>query len=229
MGALALTDFRDEIKNGLQRTNIGDTQLDRWINMSAKEIFYSFKFREAEANTTFVTIQADYDYTIGSGLNINVTDFRIIHEEGLWVELPDTERRELLIEVRERWLEKVTLEAASEAPPTHYHKYGNQIYLRPVPDTTILTIRFHYWKKMTELALDADVTPLDEDWDEAVLLGTLYRGYRYFGEEQRMVNRRNEQLGIIRSRSLEIDLEPFPEGGISLPGPDDTEASLGRP
>lgn len=228
MGILTLVDYRDELKSGLQRSDLADTQLDRWINMTLQEVAYSFKFREFEGDVTFNTIQADFDYTIGTGLNIDISDFRAIHEEGIWIELPDTERKELLIEVRERWLENVVLEAASEAVPTHYHKYGSQVYLRPVPDVTALTLRFHYWKRAAVLIAGADVSPLLEDWDEALLLGALSKGYRYFSEEQRMINRRNEFLSLVRSRVLETDLEPFPEGGISLPAPTDTEASLGR-
>ena len=228
MGALKLSEFHDEISSGLQRTNLTNDQMTRWVNMTLREIIYAFKFREFETSVTFAGIQGDYDYTIGSGLNINITDFRAIHEEGIWVELPDTERKELLIETRERWLEIVTLEAAAEGIPTHYHKFGSEIFLRPVPDAVARTFRLHYWKSLVKLSGDNDVTPIFEDWDEAVLLGSLARGYRYYGEEQRMVNRRNEMLGYIRSRALEIDLEPFPEGGISLPGITDTEASLAR-
>lgn len=226
MGLLTLANFRTQIEDELNRSSVGNTKLDRWLNAAYLEVLHGFKFHELEGSQTFLTVDGTHTYAIGATLAIDISDFRALHDEGLWVQSPTDNIKQILPETRDSWLEKIDLDIASTAEPTHFHKFGDTIYLRPVPDTTILTILVHYWKSGVKLAADGDVTILDSDWDDILAVGAIARGFRNFGEESRKVNARNEFLSMIRTRSLEIDVEPFPEGGISLPAPTDTEAVL---
>lgn len=232
MGVLTLQEYRDELggaggeAGALQRSGISNTLLDRWINRAMREVGYAFKFHESEATKQWVTVAGQTSYTIGNGLNINVADFWYVME--LRKSLPVDRIGRVLPETRSRYLKNVGDVTDSETwgDPNRYHKYGNRIFLRPVPDTTLVTVDMDYAKNLVPLAVAGDVTPFQEDWDEIVSVGALYRGFRHFGEYDRYINVRNDFLGLVRSRKTEIELEEFPEGGISPLGPTDTEDDL---
>jgi len=229
MGLLTLTDFRSEVAQGLQRgsvSTIGEAKLDRWINDAIREFAYAFNFRELEAKVDFVTVNGQYEYTVGT--DILATGFRAIHDLGLRKRLPADRLGRVLPEARSTWLKKVgdVTDTTTHGDPKYYHKYGGVVTLRPVPDSTLVTIIFHYWKRITKLTAVGDVSQFDEDWDEVIKVGAQYRALRDYGEHDRYVNLRNDFLGMVRSRVLELDLEEFPEGSIHPVGPNDSEDDL---
>ena len=238
MGVMTLLDFQTDLISSLQRTPT-NPQLTRWINQALKEFGYAFRFHELESLTTFLTVQGKNTYVIGSGQDINVSDLRYIEElrktaPGITASNPRIGR--ILPETRSAYLKGVGDTAATtlQGEPLWYHKFGATVYLRPIPDATVTTIELDYYKTITSFVNPTDVSPLHEDWDEAIFLGALYRGFRSFGEYDRWLNIRNEFLTIIRSRQTEFELEEFPEGGISAEtGRSDTtlrsESSTSRP
>lgn len=213
MGLLTLAEFRSEVEGGLQRNNIPSTRTNRWINQALREFGYAFKFHELETSTAFVTVSAQSIYGIGS--DIAITNFRAVDE--LRRTAPEDRLGRIVPETRSQYNLKIgdINNVDSYNNPTHYHRWANNIYFRPIPDATAVTIIMDYFKSITSLTLDAHLSPFHEDWDEAIITGALYRGFRYFGEYDRYQNVRNDFLGIVRSRSSEMELEEFPEGSIN--------------
>ena len=224
MGQITLAEFRDEIAGSVQKneSDIGSTLLDRWIHRAMYEFGYKFPFRELEGLTTFDTVQAQSEYTIASGSDINISDFRAIRDEGIYK--TTTERTGKLIpETRDRWLKNTDLiSVEAQGNIRYYHKYGGSIFVRPVPDATIVSSIFHYYIRIATLA-DGEVSVFGDEWDEAILLGGQYRALRHAGDLDRYKLIRNDYLAAVRSRSIEQDLEEFPEGGID---PAHTEEDL---
>lgn len=225
MGVLMLSDYRADLDAGLQQA-VSNTYKDRWVNQALKEFGYAFKFHELEVIKQFVTIANQIGFAIGAGLDIAVTDFRYIEE--LRKVAPKERLGHIIPETRSRYLMKIgdTTDTTQYGNPKYYHKYGNKIYFRPIPDATLVTIDLQYFKSITGFVAAGDTSPFHEDWDEVIYLGALYRGFRHFGEFDRYQNIRNDFLGIVRSRQTEFELEEFPEGGVNPLGPTDTEDSL---
>lgn len=212
MGIMTLGEFRTDVAEGLQRGSadaIGVPRVDRWIYNAMVEFAYALKMRELEA---------DEEQIILAGTNELVfpADFRFMHDNG--VELFGTERFEgrLIPETRAQYLQRLRTVGGFNrtGAPRFYHVYGPRFLVRPVTDANY-NVLVHYWKKLPLLVDDDDVSIFGEDWDDIILTGALYRGFRHFNEFDRYQNVRNDFLGLIRSRKMAEDLEEFPEGGIS--------------
>lgn len=227
MGLLTLQELRGEVN--LQRS-VGNTLKDRWINQALKEFGYAFKFHELEASAQFQTVDAQFEYEIGSGLDVDISDFRYV-EELRRVDSVSGDRStgRILPETRSKFILHIgdTSITTSHGNPKYYHRWRNALVLRPVPDSDLVTLEMDYYKTITALGADGDKSPFHEDWDEAIITGALYRGFRHFGEFDRYQNVRNDFLGLVRSRQLEYDLEEFPEGSID-PNPESEEELSSR-
>jgi len=221
MGTMTLADFQIEIAGPLGRSALlnggADASLSkRWCNFAMQEFGYGLKFRQLIAtDNTLVTV---------AGVEtINLpTDFRFVHEDGILVTAPETRVGKLIPESRNQFLlKRGFIQTSSRSQPRYYHIYPTAtkpdgvLVLRPVPDSTVETLLLHYWKKITLLSGSADVSPFPDEWDDVLLTGAIYRGFRYYGEFDRYQNVRNDYLAILKSRTTENQLEEFPIGGIS--------------
>lgn len=211
MGDMTLTDFRADVTSAVARGTIGTGNLDRWINQGLWEFAHAFKFKELQKVVTYTLIQ---------GINTLVlpADFRALNDEGgIVITSPESRLGELTPETRRSYLKNINLlNAGFQTAAARYHTYGKAIYIRPVPDSTSTDVQLHYWGKAAKFTTALQVSEFDEDWDDVIFTGALYRAYRWFGEFNRYQNVRNDFLGMVRSRIMDEDLEPFPEGGISL-------------
>lgn len=228
MGTRTLTTFQAELQGAVQRTITDTAQMTRWLNDSVREFAYAFKFPELESSVSFNTVDGTYEYAIGSGLAVDIANFRALHELGLRKMSPLERKGRLIPETREQFLLRTDLtESTSRGDPMYYHRFRRSIFLRPVPDSTVVAVLAHVWLSVTPMSLPASTTQFHEDWDEIVLLGAMYRAFRHYGEHNQYINIRNDFLGMIRSRVMELDLEQFPEGGINpITGPDASESDL---
>lgn len=225
MGTQTLQQYRDDLgattPGMLQRSNIGVTLIDKWVNQALREFGYAFKFHELEASIAFNTLLGVPSYDLVT--LIQVTDFRYVDE--LWITDPDTG---VITRVRPETRTKyrknlgVPTDTGTYGLPRWYHRHAGEIFLRPTPDK-VYNVSMDYYKTIEPLDSDGSVSPFHEDWDEAILVGALYRGFRHFGEFDRYQNVRNDFLALVRSRQSEYELEEFPEGGISPLGPHDTQ------
>lgn len=211
MGVMTLSEFRSDVASGLQRGTpdaIGKPLVDRWIFNAMVEFGYAFKFRQLEGlnEQTLLTDTSAVVFPL---------DFRMMHENG--IELVGTSRFEgaLVPETRAQYIRALRTVAGDVRPgrPYYYHIFADEFRVRPVADADY-TLVVHYWKRLQPLVDDDDVSIFEADWDDAILLGAKYRGFRHFNEFDRYQNVRNDFLGVVRSRLLEEDLEEFPEGGV---------------
>lgn len=209
MGVKTLAQFQNTLALALGRTIDPTLTLD-WINNALFEFGYAFKFPELQAKTTLVTIQGTDAYNLPA-------DFRAFDETGVLATTPQNRVGGILAkESRSNYLRAFRFVAAnSQGPARSYHRYQNQIVFRPIPDSTVTTFQYDYWKRITPLAAPGDVSVFQDDWDDVIFRGALYRGHMNYGEHDRMMNIFQMFLGLIRSRVMQEDLEEFPEGGIS--------------
>lgn len=215
MGTFTLADFHDELVGVLGRPSLSTTKTYRYVNLSYKEIAYALKFAELQAIGSFPTVSGTQSYDLATA----AADFRMLNEEGLRKTAPSDRLGRLIKETRTQYLRALGDSSNSETygTPRWYHRFGKStVYFRPIPDDTIVTVEFDYWKKVTTLANPADVTLLSEDWDAAILAGAIAWGFRGQGEQDKYVNARNDFLGLVRSRALEDDVEEFPQGILNL-------------
>lgn len=210
MGTQKLSEFQSDIRSALGRPTADVTQINRWVFNSMVEFGYAFKFPELIATAYIDTVDGQDVYTLP-------TNFRAFTDNGLWVGSPEDRTGGILeVETRTNYLRYFRFPTtSSRGRVTNYHRFGNNIVLRPVPDTTVTRVYFDYWKRITPLADANDVSPFNDDWDDVIFRGALYRGHLNFGEHDRVINVFNLFLGLIRSRVMAEDLEEFPEGGIS--------------
>jgi hypothetical protein len=209
MGIMTLQNFRDDLQDALTRSP-DPARLDRWINNSILEVAYAFQFPELEAVGTFDTVAGQVAYNMPA-------DFRMMHENGVRRTAPQAYVGGIIeAESRTQYLRNYTYDIiANRGIVAYYHMYQKKMWLRPRAQD-VYTVEFDYWKKLTPLLNPTDLSPLEDDWDEIVFRGALYRGHLQYGEHDRVLNVFNLFLSDIRSRVMAADLQEFPEGGISM-------------
>lgn len=210
MGISTLENFRDDVASAMQRSvqQCTSQRIDGWVNRALQEFGYALKFRELEGIQALPTV-------VGTASYAPAADWRMWHELGIQMfNAAGDNLGKILPETREIYLQHIdTLDVSQRTQPGWYHQYGALLFLRPIPDA-IYSLQAHYWKKLTPLAAKGDVSPFRDEWDEAVMLGALYRGFRHFGEFEKWQITRNEYLAYVRSRASEEDIEEFPVGSI---------------
>ncbi len=212
MGVMTLTNFRDDLRSALGRSSEDATRIARWVNNSIREFAYAFEFPELEKTDDFDTVSGTPNYSLAA-------DFRMLNGNGsVRIDTPQDRFGGIILpETRVEYLRTSRYpQTSSYGRPTKYHLYGKEMWLRATPDSTVMNIAYDYWGKITPLVDDADTSEFDEDWDDVIFRGALYRGYMAHGEHDRMINAFNMFLGLIRSRVQAQDLQEFPDGGISL-------------
>lgn len=210
MGLTTLLRFQTKLKKALGR-DPDPVDLTDWVNSGLWEFAYAFKFPELQADGVVLTVQGTPNYALPA-------DFRAFTDDGIQVVAPQERAYGILTaETRTNYQRSTRfVQTATQGWPQYYHKYEKKLWLRPIPDSRVTTLAFDYWKKAPPLALPTDVSLFDEDWDDIIFRGALYRGHLAYGEHDRMINVFNLFLSGIRSRVMAEDLEEFPEGGISL-------------
>ena len=221
MGTMTLADLQIEIAGPLGKTallNAGaDSSLSRrWCNFAMQEFGYALKFRELiGTDNTLVSVAGTETIDLP-------TDFRYIHDDGILVTSPESRIGKLIPETRNNFLlHRGYIQASARGQPSHYHVYptaskpSGALFLRPVPDSTVITLLVHYWKKITAFSTSGTTSPFPDDWDDVILAGAIYRGFRYYGEFDRYQNVRNDYLALLKSRVNDSQMEEFPIGGLS--------------
>ena len=214
MGDRLLSEYRSDLLGATARPNTAVALVDRWVNDAVKEVGYAFKFPELEAKKTFLTVAGTYEYPLAP----IAADYRMLHEDGVWIQAPYDRIGKLKKENHSRWLRNAgdLTDTTVYNRPAYYHRYGKSLLFRPIPDATVCTILVHYWKKISLMVNPGDTTFLDADWDEIIYLGALYRAMRHAREFDRYLNIRNDFLGLVRSRAMEEDVEEIAQGGLNI-------------
>lgn len=211
MGVKQLSSYQNDLIFALGDPSLDAGMMAGWVNDALREIAYAFKFPELQAVGSVDTIQGTASYPVPN-------DFRSLADTGVHITSPQ-ERVRGNMDAETRWQYNAAsryADSAYQGQPRYYHMFGKKIWFRPVPDGTVTTVAFDYWKSITPLSAPTDKSPLNDDWDEPIFRGALVRGYMILGQHDRMVNMVNMFLTLVRSRMLAQDLEEFPEGGISV-------------
>jgi hypothetical protein len=210
MGVKTLTEWQTDIRNSLGRSAADLNEIKGWVNDALLELIGAFKFPELQATGTIDTVAGTDSYALPA-------DFRAFDDQGVSIISPQSRFGGILeVETRVEYKrERQFATTYTRGIPEAIHKYGGKMWIRPTPDATVTRIEFDYHKKLTKLANPSDVSPLQDEWDECIFRGALYRGHLRYGEHDRVINVYNLFLGLVRSRVQIEDLEEFPEGGIS--------------
>jgi len=211
MGERNLGQWLTDLRKALQRQSLSLQEAADLVNASLREFGYAFTFAELEGTFSLETVDGTESYD-------PPTDFRMLRESGLVKTSPSNRVGKLKKETRDQWRRRHgdASDSNNRGDPKWYHRYGKKIYLRPIPDSTVVTIEADYWKKIVPVVAEEDRSPFSDDWDDIVFTGALYRGFRNQGEHDRYINVRNDFLGLVRSRSLEDDVEEIAQGGIEI-------------
>lgn len=225
MGTLDLATFRSATKWALDnRTNITDDQLDRWINWSYLQISQPSVHRhqplQAEGSVTLVLDQVQYDlpslltYTLWGIYGIWYVEGSSITDYSL--------RRQRLrgsFDVR-----STDTAALGQGRPTRYSIWGQtagttggqvlNLDRRPSATDAGRVLLVRGYRSPTTLALDGDNTVLHPLWDEVIVQGATWRGFRELGENARAeVARQNFGLLITEQQSARrLDAEDWGGG-----------------
>lgn len=188
MGTLLLSEMRDEVTEGLgNRTELTAANYNRFINLSylhisRPRIHPHYELRQSE---TIVLVAATRAYAYdtswrGTRSLYNSTLEYLLHPE----DIQDQDARAVAIVDR----------------PSHYTIEGVNIVLAQIPSANAVgnNLVHRYWQRPILLAADGDVTLISPDWDEVIIAGALYRGWRRLNQFERMVEAREDYARLIR-------------------------------
>lgn len=203
MNFSAIKDEARSLLGNRSLTQISDARIGLWVNNSQVEIMTALQFFENEkrAYTTMVLAQGLYQLPAAC---LAIYDLR-----------DDTLKRKIR---RSHYRKFDNIDSSQAGAPTHYIRFGGCIQISPIPDASNLNVMYlRYCVEPTPMTLDADEPTLSIIWHEAMLFGTVSRGWYALGEMQRYLAAKNEFLALIRSRQDETGMEENDEEfGIEL-------------
>lgn len=180
MGDLTYAEIEAEVKQEVLNRDDIDTIISNAIHHAYQDISTVFKHYELEelAITNLVlgfrryTLPADLRTIISvrdetAGRRIDKEDFRIFDNMGIF----------------------------QTGPMTRYARYGMHIEFDALADSTN-QILVRYIKKVSRMDADDDVSMLAPEWDEAIILGAIYRVLQRIKEY--------EQAEIVKQRYIEL-------------------------
>jgi len=199
VGAMNLSEMQEALRWALDnRTNVTDTQLTRWLNWSYEHVgqptMHRHQALQAEsANTvTLVTDQVAYDIP-------NLAGFTFWGLYGIWyVDGTDASDRSLR---RFRLKGSFDVRSTDEASqgtgrPTRYSVWGQtastaaqgpivNLDRRPTTGENGKVLLVRGYRSPIRLVDPTDITVLHPLWDEAIILGATWRGFRELSENAR--------------------------------------------
>jgi hypothetical protein len=134
-----------------------ENQLDLQINRAMSQFVYEIKPQESWATSTFATVADQHVYTFASDLsNADIYALMVLR---------DTTNDNML---SRGGVQHFYRNRRSTGKPHLWTRYGNNVILySQVPDAAY-TIEYLYVKAPTPMSADADVFPLNEEWEQPV-------------------------------------------------------------
>lgn len=187
MGVMTLAQMRDDVRHiigGLTSAEASDTLVDRWLRWAYLHVSQTavYQHRELLTNGTAVLATSDPDYTFASfGTSTdNVRAIKLVFNE--------TRGRTLLPMSLRQYGERARPGGSLlEGEPTHYcAEAGTALLVWPAPSSTYNgdTLLVWFWKKPAALA-PSPASELAEEWDEVIVQGAVWRGFRYRNQMDR--------------------------------------------
>lgn len=144
-----------------------DSRITANINHAIWQVILQARPQEAWATATFTTSSGDFLYDIGSGGQINITDFMAVLM--LRNSTDDVEIKRGSMRDFNRQLQDTTNSAAL-GRPNRWTRQGNNIVLySKIPDSTSRTIKLTYLKRTAAIS-GSTAFPLNDEWIRPVEL-----------------------------------------------------------
>jgi len=166
--AYTCSDIISQVNNRLKDASIGNSVLLQFINDTNREICNRYQWDFMQSVTSFTTTASDDSYTLASVasdlqklVSLRITDPA---DAEIWLQ-------PLTASEFDRKIADATSE--TEGTPEYYYLWDDTLYLFPIPDATY-TISVRYVKVPTTLE-SSDQPDIPEEFQEVVMLGTLYR------------------------------------------------------
>jgi hypothetical protein len=225
MGDLDLTALRNATKWALDnRSNITDSQLERWINWSYVHISQPKVHRhqplQAEGSVTLVLDEVQYDIPTELGYALWGI-YGVWYVEGSSITDRTLRRQRLRGGFDVRSTDEGSL---GQGRPTRYSVWGQtatsdggqviNLDRRPSAGDAGRVLLVRGYRTPTLLTDDTHTTVLNPLWDEVIVVGATWRGFRELGENARAeVNRQSYGLLINEQQdSRRLDAEDWGGG-----------------
>lgn len=224
MGDLTLATMRDALTYDLfQRTDLTTSQKDRWINWSYRHVSMPrvFRHRELQIDTqnliTLVTGQVSYDISAATlGMEVPYV-YDVTYVDGPNAADLTRRRRKLYGGQDIREFENSYL---AQGEPTHYALYGpNTLYInmRPTVTQNGNVVRLRGWRVPMALTDPAHTTVLLATFDEVILLGARWRGFRSLGRTEMAELAKGDFVGLLNDMQVPWTSDAEDWGGYFQP------------
>lgn len=180
MGTLTLAEMRDELYLLLNSRDevdpsvaTGQTRLDRFLNWSYLKVQLpsTFEHVERQSSGTITLVTSTSSYTIPA------TIWAIDH-----IRYGAREKR--ISPMSRAQLSNITIPSG---PPARFARWGTTLYLDATPTSTEngQTLTIYGWQEPESLATSGAASELNPVWDEVIIAGAAWRGWRSLGDHPR--------------------------------------------
>lgn len=185
MGDMTKSELRDELRYEMRnRDDLDPGRLDRWVFQAYSHVSMPtvHKHRELELTKTWPLVLDDpiYDISTTALTDKLWTIYTVKHIEAASATDYDVTRRKLTPREQFKW------DAQGHVPqgrPTAYSRWGEELFLNHRPSNAEVGQLIELRGRFTPGALTADgsVTLLHPIWDEVIVAGATWYGWRRLG------------------------------------------------
>lgn len=197
-GVMTLADLQNELRYGLNnRDELTPTQLTRWLQWSYQHVSMPniFRHRELQATQNVTTVNGTYQYTLNDDVY------------GLYTVRNNT----VGMKVRPRTYQSLQEMTRHSGRPAWYALWNRQLVLFPTPDSANAgqVLDVNYWKRPGNLATSGPASILGPEWDEVIVEGAKWRGWRALNRYELALEARESFAGLINevTSALHVDGE----------------------
>lgn len=168
MGVLTKLGMVDEVRYQMEnRQDISATRIKRWLDWAYLHVSMPniYRHRQLQDTEDIALVLADDTYTLASDITAVYSVANTT--KGYRLEPQDI-----------RWFDELR---QIDAQPRVYSLWGNVLHIRGRPTSAEAgdNLRIRHWARPDLSAFgDNDETILDQVWDEVVILGAVWRGWR---------------------------------------------------
>jgi len=215
---MSLSDIRTRVEENLDRDDLTDTQLNRWINDAQRFICRAHNFSFMETECTSSTVDGQRSYALPDDFKSEI-NCELIDSDDYRVPLTKAHKQD----IENKWRYRDTDDPGE---PRHYAIQDGQIHLYPEPghsdnDDTAWTINFEYYGYLDDLSGDSDTNDLIDNHPEVVeLIATAY-GFRYDHDHEKYRVWLNDGVGMLQAMIQADNTQKFgslEEGMAPAPG-----------
>ena len=186
-GRLNLTTMRAELELIFGSQAIGDTRVDRWINLALDEITGSIDFVAQLETVSFNTVDGTVGYNEASDC---------LGVSAVW---DSTNNNRLLFSPPRNF---IRLDETVEGPPKRYTRMASQLHLWPTPNA-VFAIKYLNRQAnpgWSTANAGADTSGIPSTWDPVLLALSAHYGFSALEELDRAAYWHQKAMTLIRSR-----------------------------